>query len=208
MSKIHPAILVKDIEEYKRQMDLAATYTNEIDIDIIDWKRHDIKTISIDQALSIESDLIFNLDLMLDFPSKVLPKLVMDERVQRIIINMESDENMGDLLNYVKSHDIEVGISLNPENTIDQIEQWLPHIDLVQIFTIEPGAQGNPLLKKRFELVQQLKDLNFDGLIETDGGFNEKTADFFKKHAVDIFSVGSALSKAEDPKSMFEKLIK
>jgi len=204
--KINPALLVDNLNEFQRQFELAASYTDEVDIDIIDWQRTPKKTITVEQALSVITPLIINMDLMLNYPEADIKLAIKDPRVNRIIVSLECQQDIAELLKMIKENNKKPALSINPNNTLADFEKYLPLLELVQIFTIEPGAQGNQFLSERLELIKQIKDSGFTGLIEVDGGFNTDTAPEFLKYPLDIISVGSALSRAQDPKAAFIEL--
>lgn len=204
--KILPAILVENTEEYKRQIYDAKSYTEEVFVDIIDWERTDNRTIDTNQALSIEDNIDLNFDLMLDYPSRALELLLVDKRIKSIILNYNAKEDLKELIKKIKEKKIKVGISLNPENSIDEILQFLPDLDYVQIFTIEPGRQGQSFMPEMLNKAVDLRNNNFKGGIVIDGGVSNKTIPEIKKFPVDMLSVGSALSKAENPKKTYIEL--
>ena len=204
--KINPAILVSDVHEYQRQLELVATYTDEVDIDIIDWQRTPAKTISVEEALAVNTPLILNFDLMMDNPEAVIVKVASDPRVKTIIINMNCIKDKKEMAALIKSHKKMSGLSVNPDDTLDEFHDLLTEFDLVQIFTIEPGAQGNQVLPERLELINEIKKLGYTGLIETDGGFKDYNATLFLKYPIDIISVGSALSQAQKPQKIYAEL--
>jgi ribulose-phosphate 3-epimerase len=120
-------------------------------------------------------------------------------RANRILINLECDGEILPLLTKIHDKGIEAGISIDPENKIANIIQYIPYCDLIQIMTISPGLQGNPFLSDRLSLSIELRELGFEGLIEIDGGARMETLDLIKKYPINILSVGSALSKAKNP---------
>jgi ribulose-phosphate 3-epimerase len=206
MKIIKPAILVYDEQEFDRQLAFAQTYTNSIDIDIIDWAKVDNHTINTHTALSHDYDFELNFDLMQDYPSISIDKLIDDYRVNNIIINVDNKENLAELISKVKIAQKNVGISINPQNDIENYYHLFPILDIIQIMTVIPGMQGNPFLNERLQLAKLIKEYGFNGLIGVDGGINLQTIKYINEYPIDLISVGSALSKADDPKLNFEKL--
>ncbi|MEI7579322.1 MAG: hypothetical protein WCJ58_04765 [bacterium] len=205
--KIHPAILVDNTNDLLKQLQKAETFTSEVDIDVIDWHYTSGKTVDIESVLNTPADLKFNFDLMLDYPAEHLDLLLSNKRVNTIIFNWRSEVNFRFDFDIVFASKIKVGISINPENEIGEIIDYLPKLDLIQIYTVEPGAQGNKFLSKRLELSYELRAKGFTGEICVDGGINPETVEVIKEFPVDIISVGSYLSKAENPKKNYEKLV-
>ncbi len=207
---IHPALLVTTKDELQRQLNAAAGFATAVDIDLIDWDRHEKKTLSLEDALSCdlhEDKLEINFDLMQDYPLAAVSKLVMDPRVNRIIVNVHAKDELNMCIANIIHYGKKAGISLNPGDEIHEYLYLLSSIGLVQLMTVEPGAQGNPLTTAPLEQTRELKALNFDGLIEIDGGVNFDTAKLVRDYPIDVVSVGSAISQAVVPEEVYEQLL-
>jgi len=204
--KINPALLVDTKKELIRQILEIEKYTDEVDIDIIDWSYTNLKTISIETALHVKTDLKLNFDLMMNNPNDSLELLIKDDRVQNIILNIRALDTFRSELDFLYSTDKRIGISLNPENTIGDVEPFMDKLEIIQIYTVEPGAQGNPFLLERLKLITQLRETGYTDIIEIDGGINEITLPQILKYSIDIVSVGSALSKADNPAEIYTRL--
>jgi len=197
--QINPAILVTNISDLLIQATSLMDVVSEIDIDIINWSRTNTKTIDVHTALNNKIPLKMNFDLMMDRPKESIKELIYDKRVKTIIINSECKDNIEELIDLIHYYKKRAGMSINPNNDLDVVEPYIKVLDLIEIYTIEPGAQGNSFLPERLDLAPNLKMMGFEGLIETDGGTNLDTIGVFKQYPIDILSVGSYLSKAKDP---------
>jgi pentose-5-phosphate-3-epimerase len=206
--QINPAPLVTKYSDYVAQISALDGFVPEIDIDLIDWGRRTLKTITIDQALQfLPQHSKINFDIQMDKPEYTVEKILSNlEQVNRVIINVEADKGLKTLLKLIKKHKIEVGVSINPENSISDIEQYFEICDYIQIFTIEPGIQGSEFLPERLELSKKLIKSGFKGLIGIDGGVNLQTIELIKKYPINICSVGSFISKAENPIEAYNQL--
>ena len=119
-------------------------------------------------------------------------------------MDQDTQKDFIDLIHHYKKN---AGLSLNPNNSVYQISPYLKSVDLIQIYTIEPGAQGMPFLPHRLELLHEVKQLGFTGLLEADGGFDKSTWKVFRNYPIDIISVGSAISRADDPLQMYQDFV-
>lgn len=206
--RIKPAVLAADPEEFAAQIYACEDFCSEIDIDIINWTRNAGKTISAEQALMCKTTgTNFSFDLMMDHPAEVFDLLAEDSRVNTVLYNLRSKDNVLKLVHKTQDADMLAGISVNPESTLTDLEKYLAWVDIVQIMTIEPGAQGNPFLKERLQLVTELRSTGFTGLIGLDGGINLETIEIVKNYKIDFVSVGSAISRASSPSLMYHKLV-
>lgn len=204
--EIHPAPLVTKFSDLLLQISALEEVKPHFDVDIVDWVRTKIQTITVDEALAANTKCKLTFDLMLDFPGSAVKKLVLDERVTTIILNIDAQENLHDLIDFIHFHKKEAGISINPETNFYQIVPFLAEVDIIQIFTVEPGAQGNPFLSERLELITDLKQFGYTEKIGVDGGINMSNIADVAKYGVDIFSVGSAISRSDDPIKAYKQL--
>lgn len=206
--RIHPALLVNKLSDLILQVSNLIPVTIDFDIDIIDWIRTSSKTITVSEALALKGELNLHFDLMLDHAIDEVKILLPDKRVKTIILSLDCLDDISYLIDLIHHHGKRAGLSLNPNRKIYEITPYINDVELIQIFTIEPGAQGNPFLKDKLNYSASLKELGFKGDVEIDGGVNLDNIDIVKEYPIDIFSVGSALSKAPDPIVVFEELQK
>ncbi len=205
--RIHPAILVDNKTDLRQQMDSAQTFTDKVDVDIIDWTRTTGKTLSVSEILEAQTgQLALYFDLMMDHPGKVLPLLFKDKRVRLISLNLALKDDIYALIKEIREHGVFVGISVNPEGVLSDFADLLEIVENVQIMTVEPGQQGNPFLPQRLELVREIDATEFNGTIEVDGGISPEDLDQIIEYPLDIVSVGSAISKATDPGAVFRQM--
>ena len=130
-----------------------------------------------------------------------------------ITFHLEACKNRDEALkyiNYIKENNCKVGISIKPETNIDQIFEFLPHIHVCLIMTVEPGKGGQTLLTNMVEKIEKLKKyIDENGLevdIEVDGGVNLKTAEQVKKAGANILVAGTAILMANDYKTIIDEL--
>lgn len=70
------------------------------------------------------------------------------------------------------------GVALNPEVQISDAYDELMHFDLIQLMTVHPGKQGQPLEESVLNKITELRQKGFTGQIQLDGAMNDQT---FKK---------------------------
>ncbi len=121
-----------------------------------------------------------------------------------------SDEEVMELINYIKENNIKVGISIKPNTTVERIYKFLPYIHLILVMTVEPGKGGQELIPETLEKIEILRKYidnnNLDTYIEADGGINLNTIDSVKNAGIDIAVSGSAIIKSENYKETIKKL--
>ncbi len=113
-----------------------------------------------------------------------------------ITFHYEALDNIFDMIRYIKSLNIKVGLSIKPNTSVDDIKPYLKYLDLVLVMSVEPGKGGQTFIENSIDKINYLfdirKDNNYNYLIEVDGGINDITAK--KCHKADILVVGSFIT--------------
>lgn len=111
-----------------------------------------------------------------------------------ITFHLEATDKVEDIINYVRSKKIKVGISINPITPVSKIAPYLPLIDLVLVMSVTPGYGGQTFIENTVDKIEQLKGYQkkYSFLIEVDGGINSKTIEKCKD--ADIVVVGSFIT--------------
>ncbi len=122
----------------------------------------------------------------------------------------KDDEEVINLIKYIKDANIKPAISIKPATNIDKIKKFLPMVHMILIMTVEPGKGGQKLIpetvEKTKELKQYLKENNLDTYIEVDGGVNKSTIDMVKESGIDVAVAGSAIISADDFRQAINEL--
>lgn len=145
--------------------------------------------------------------LMVNDPFKYIT-LYSELKPRTIIFQMEVDEDIISLLNYIKSLGIRAGLAIKPETDINEISEYLNIVDEVLIMTVEPGQGGQKFMEEMTEKIEMLSNikekrgLNFE--IGVDGGINSETIK--KLSGVDIAAVGSYICKNENYQKQIDNL--
>ena len=111
-----------------------------------------------------------------------------------ITFHYEAVDNHIEIINYIKSKDIKVGMSIKPNTDIKEIEYLLNYIDLVLVMSVEPGRGGQSFIADSIDKVNYLYELKdkYNYVIEVDGGINKDTIKLIDK--ADIAVVGSYIT--------------
>ena len=148
----------------------------------------------------------FDVHLMVTNPETVYSWFVLD-RVRSITVHGETAPNLHALLMRIREKGKLAGVSLNPATPIDGLAYVLPHLDLVQVMTVNPGFGGQELLPETVPKIRALRALreeqgaNF--LIQVDGGINAETLEAVLEAGADELLVGYAIFSAADPAAAY-----
>ena len=115
---------------------------------------------------------------------------------------LKNSEEVFKMIDYIKDNNIQVGLALNPEDSIDSIKEFIPKIHQVLVMTVNPGQGGQTLIPECIKKVQELKEYldsqNLETQIEVDGGVNLQNIKEIASSGVDIAVAGTAIVNAVD----------
>ena len=104
-----------------------------------------------------------------------------------------------EIINYIKSHGIKVGLAINPETKIDKLTQYVDDIDLVLFMSVTPGEGGQEFKEEVVDKIINFKKLApKDLIISIDGGVNNKTVSLCKYAGCDIVVAGSFITNSDN----------
>jgi len=199
--KISPSILSADFSKLGNEIqNLERAKADLIHIDVMDG--HFVPNITIGpeviNKLRKYTSLPFDVHLMISPVHNFIKKFA-DAGADIITIHPEATNDLVSSINKIKSFNKKVGISLNPETSVNKVLPVLNMIDLVLVMSVNPGFGGQKFMKETLEKVKILRkeiDTNkLKTLIEIDGGINFENARMAKKAGVDILVSGTTIFK-------------
>jgi len=199
--KISPSILSADFSKLGSEIQsLEKAGANLIHIDVMDG--HFVPNITIGpeviSKLRKYTILPFDVHLMIS-PVNNFIKSFAEAGADIITIHPEATNNLLDSIKKIKTYKKKVGVSLNPETSVDEVLPILNLIDVVLIMSVNPGFGGQKFIEKTLEKVKILrKEIDSKSLktqIEIDGGINFTNAKMAIKAGVDILVSGTTIFK-------------
>jgi ribulose-phosphate 3-epimerase len=101
---------------------------------------------------------------------------------------------------------LRVGIAFNPETPVERAAAAAEHADVALCMSIHPGLSGQSFMPAAYERLRQLRRLRPNGLIQVDGGVNERNIADVKRAGADLLVAGSAIFWAHDPAAAYRRL--
>lgn len=213
MVKVAPSVLSANFAELKKDLDsIKECNADWIHYDVMDG--HFVPNISFGYSIlkdvSKVTDMYLDVHLMISDPYKYAKNFI-DANASLIVFHIEAVEKEEDVLNlihFIKEHNVEVGISIKPATPVSAIEKYLELIDLVLVMSVEPGFGGQSFMPMALDKIRELKALKekHDFLIEVDGGINGETGKLCKEAGADVLVAGSYVFNAADRKKAIESL--
>jgi ribulose-phosphate 3-epimerase len=210
--KICPAILTNNVDIFQEKLRLFQIF-DTIDIDFITPgsvtsapKTLNIKTIF--NELNRYPHKNYRVHLMCDFPFEEINRVVDYLKFMNIlfIVHQESSFNT----NQLEILDIPIGLAIKHDTELREASYY-QNFSLIQVMSVDTGAQGNKFEPNSLELVNELRELGYDREVSLDGGINLETISLIAQYSVDSLSVGSYFVKSldiEEDKRKLEEAIK
>ena len=152
----------------------------------------------------------FDTHLMIQNPFDYIKQFV-DAGSQYITFHVEASSDIKKTIDLIHSYNVKAGISIKPNTSVEEIEKYLPLVDMVLVMSVEPGFGGQKFMPSAIDKCKKLKELkdknNYNYLINIDGGINNETAPLISNY-VDLAVAGSYICNATNPKERIEILKK
>ncbi len=199
---VAPSLLAADFTNLAREVEaLRQNGITFLHFDVMDG--HFVPNLSfgvpILSALKAQYDFVYDVHLMITNPREMSAHFI-DAGADIITFHYEvfsNDEQIFEMINYLKSHNVKAGISVKPNTPVAVIEPFLPYLDLVLVMSVEPGFGGQKFmhsaLPKLAWLQKVAEENSFNYLIEVDGGINDETGALCKEAGANVLVAGSYL---------------
>jgi ribulose-phosphate 3-epimerase len=202
--QISPSILSADFSQLGNEIKrLEEGGADMIHVDVMDG--HFVPNLTIGppviKALKKHSSMLFDVHLMISPVHKYI-EAYSDAGADIITIHPEATDNLKESILKIKELKKRVGVSLNPETSVDVILDNLNQIDLVLVMSVNPGFGGQKFMPevlnkiKELKKIQQEKKLSFD--IEIDGGINFENSKIAIEAGANILVSGTTVFKSNN----------
>lgn len=167
----------------------------KIHFDVMDGKF--VPNLGVDISyLSLVKEKGFDADvhLMVEDPIPYIKQAV-DVGVSRITIHYEIEEFEKSLEYLNTIPNLEVGVSVKPNTSLEGLKQYQGKFSHVLIMSVEPGMGGQAYIAQTNEKIKLAKLLFPDVTIQVDGGINLDTIKVPIREKIDSIVIGSFLTK-------------
>ena len=210
--KVSVSILTLDFANVEKTFVPIANDVDYIHMDIMDAEF--VPNISfgysVVKSFRTLTDKPFDTHLMMMHPQNYIKEFV-EAGSQYITFHVEADCDVMETIKLIKSYGIGAGISIKPKTGVEEIEKYLPYVDMVLVMSVEPGFGGQKFMASAIDKTKRLKELKekngYKYLINIDGGINGDTAPLISDY-VDLAVSGSYICNASNPKERIEILKK
>lgn len=210
--QIVPAILSRSPEEFVVDIKKLSPYFTSFQIDIADGILVPGKTATIEDLtphLLEYTNTTFDFHLMVKDYGKVinyLRVLASKIKIGTVLVHHKAGPDKGLFIS--QSDSFTIGLVINPDEQVKKLSTYYSFeiMRVIQIMSVEPGAQGQGFIKETLNKIEQLRLLNYRNRIFLDGGINNLTLPIIlsQHYLPDVLAVGSYFTKAVDLKMQVE----
>lgn len=198
MIQIIPAVLATKVTDFERDIfryQRSQLFKNGwVHIDFIDNIFVPNKSIGVPDLAKYPINLHKEAHLMVVRPEEWIDGLV-EAGFERAIFHIEAED--GEVIEYIKGKDLEVGIAVNPTTPIRSLEPFMAKIDTVLIMGVVPGFQRQPFIPETLNRIKEVSRLrskgNYSFRIGVDGAVKDDNIKEIVRVGADFVVVGSYL---------------
>lgn len=212
MIQIAPSILSADfakIQDAVKMMEDAGA--DVIHVDIMDG--HFVPNLTFGpqlvSSLKEKTSLPLDVHLMVDNPRAMIP-LFLEAGADWISFHLETSVHLHKDITTIKEFHKKAGLALNPATPIHLLKEIINELDYVLLLTVNPGWGGQKFIETCHSKIKKLKKLiknqKKNILVEIDGGVKQDNLEDLIQDGADIFVMGSAIFKNNNPREFVGKM--
>lgn len=160
-------------------------------------------------ALRRYTTLPFQVHLELANPNEVLEHFRSLE-ANLIIACLDTLDDPEKTFAQIRARGAKTGLSLNPDEPIEEVQMLFPQLDLLMIMGVFPGFGGQSMHPNTLTRVAQARRISRSIsphlLIAVDGGINLENAPALVRAGADVLIIGTALFHADQMRDFIENL--
>ena len=202
-----PSILAADFAHLADEVRRAEAGGAElVHFDVMD--NHFVPNLTVGPAVAASlvraTDLPVDAHLQVMRPDSLIPAFI-EAGVASISVQPEVTLHLHRTLTAIRSAGLEAGAALNPTTPPEALEWALPHLDYINVMSVNPGFGGQAFIPEMADKVRRLREMT-DLPIQVDGGITAETAPLMVEAGARVLVAGSAVYRG-DPATEMRKII-
>lgn len=198
--RIAPSILSADFARLADEIKRVEAVADLIHLDVMDG--HFVPNITFGpplvKSVRAVTDLYLDTHLMIEDPARYVGAFA-EAGSDNITFHIEAIEEPQKIIELIREHKKDVGISLNPETPVDAILPYIDIVDMILFMSVSPGFGGQTFRREVLPKIEKIRSRAEGIYIEVDGGINKHTIKDVVKAGADTIVAGTAIFGAEDP---------
>lgn len=203
--KIAPSVLSADFAKMGEEIkSVEKAGADIIHLDVMDGVFVPNITFGIKMVADVRKTTSLSLDchLMIVHPEKYVKDFA-KAGADYITVHYEAcGENLKDTLLQIRENNVKCGLVINPDTSVEKVENLIPLCDMVLVMSVFPGFGGQKFIADVLDKCRAIRKIidenNLDCLLEIDGGINADTAKSAREAGCDVLVAGSAVFGASD----------
>ncbi len=205
MVRIVPAILTDDPHQLALMIRQAERFASYIQVDITDGIFVPSRSVTAKDMEKARPKVNWEAHLMVANPEEHLLGFK-KAGAKKVIFHYEAVTQHSKVIAKARSLDLEVGLGINPETSINDFIGLIPYLDSVLFLSVHPGFYGSPFIPQVLDKVIALKSIFPNFMVGIDGGVSDKNILTVLKSGVDDICIGSAIFRSSDPEASYQRL--
>jgi ribulose-phosphate 3-epimerase len=148
--------------------------------------------------------------LMIENPDRYIPEFVA-AGAAIITVHAEASIHLDRTLNFIRSHNVLAGVSINPATPLAAVEYALDIADMLLIMSVNPGFGGQKYIPYVTEKIRRAREMikkrKLRCVIEVDGGIDISTMPEVVEAGAQILVAGSAIFGDADPARKVKEML-
>jgi ribulose-phosphate 3-epimerase len=204
--RIVPALLTDGARTLETLLRQAESFTDFIQIDIMDGKFVPSHSITWKEISGIPTKLKWEAHLMVEQPEKQIEHYKI-AGAQKAVFHFEATSNPDRVIALARQLGISVGLAVNPETSVSQILPLTSKVDSVLFLSVHPGFYGAKFIPEVLDKIIELRKARPTLSIGIDGGIKESNIVQITRSGVNEICVGSSIFLQPDPGESFRRLV-
>ena len=173
MITIIPAILEKSLKEFEEKLSLVWGLVSRVQVDVIDGKFVEEKTIGPEDLGQIDTVVEFDAHLMVEKPEEWIGRCVAGG-IDRVFGQVEKMEDEIAFISDAQAEGLMVGLAYDIDTPLDGLKEYVNDLDAVLLMSVKAGSQGRKFDDRVLEKIKQVRKMSKRISIVVDGGENEE----------------------------------
>jgi len=202
MIKLAPSILSADFAHLGEQIaEVTRAGADYIHVDVMDGHFVPNITIGAPVVASIRrvTSLPLDVHLMIEHPERYISEFI-NAGADIITVHVEASAHLLSTIRLIKEQGVKAGVSLNPPTPLSAVDEFIHHVDLILIMSVNPGFGGQSFIPEtlpRIANMRKMLDNRKPGIeLEVDGGINADNAPAIVEAGADVLVAGNSVFRA------------
>lgn len=204
MTAIAPCITAENTDDYTAMVKHIEPFAERVHIDVSDGEFAPNFLVGVGQLFWPKNWQV-DVHAMVARPSEYVQSLA-ELHPSMIIFHVEVEEDLTQVLQYIKQVGIKAGIALKRETVPKTVAPLIEAADHVLIFSGDLGHFGGKASLMQLEKVRLIRAIHPSVEIGWDGGASIENAFSLSQGGIDVINTGGAIQNADEPESVYKAM--